>query len=108
MCRSEPTRAENLNPGSLDGPHEHRPSVSLALTRYRQPKAGAVRTLRNDYSFIVGSRCESLEPSEAQVRRGKGFVSKSLSLAVAIASDIHFWVPVVVLVAGLAVLRWIS
>jgi hypothetical protein len=26
----------------------------------------------------------------------------------AVLSDVHFWVPVVVLVAGLIVLRWIS
>lgn len=39
---------------------------------------------------------------------GKDFGSKSPSLAVAIARDLHFWVPAVVLVAGLAVLRWIS
>jgi TRAP-type uncharacterized transport system fused permease subunit len=26
----------------------------------------------------------------------------------AVMSDVHFWVPVVVLVAGLLVLRWIS
>jgi len=45
---------------------------------------------------------------EAQMRRGKDFQNKSQRLAGAIIGDIHFWVPVVVLVAGLAVLRWIS
>lgn len=29
-------------------------------------------------------------------------------LATAILSDIHFWVPVIVLAGGLVVLRWIS
>lgn len=30
------------------------------------------------------------------------------SLSVTVLCDIHFWIPVVVLLGGLAVLRWIS
>ena len=62
-------------------------------------------------SFIVGGRGEvagTVGRVEAQMRRGKDFQNKSQRLAGAIIGDIHFWVPVVVLVAGLAVLRWIS
>lgn len=38
----------------------------------------------------------------------QGFESKLSNLARAIASDIHFWIPVVVLMAGLAVLHWMN
>jgi len=30
------------------------------------------------------------------------------SLCTAVLCDVHFWIPVVVLLGGLAVLRWIS
>jgi hypothetical protein len=36
-----------------------------------------------------------------------GFARASTILA-AVARDIHFWVPLIVLVVGLVVLRWVS
>jgi len=37
-----------------------------------------------------------------------GTSGKSGNLAVVILRDVHFWIPALVLLAGLAVLRWIS
>jgi hypothetical protein len=37
-----------------------------------------------------------------------GVSGKSESLAAVIVRDVHFWIPVLVLLGGLAVLRWIS
>jgi hypothetical protein len=33
---------------------------------------------------------------------------KFQSLSLAVLRDVHFWIPVIVLLGGLAVLRWIS
>jgi len=37
-----------------------------------------------------------------------GTSGKSGNLAVVILRDVHFWIPALVLLGGLAVLRWIS
>jgi len=40
--------------------------------------------------------------------RDNGGQITSQDLWIAILSDLHFWIPVIVLLGGLAVLRWIS
>ena len=40
--------------------------------------------------------------------RDAGVSESSQSLTRAVLSDAHFWIPVLVLLGGLAVLRWIS
>jgi len=40
--------------------------------------------------------------------RDAGFPRRSQSLSAVVLRDIHFWIPVIVLLGGLAVLRWIS
>ena len=40
--------------------------------------------------------------------RDAGVLRRSQSLVTVVLRDVHFWIPVLVLLGGLAVLRWIS
>jgi hypothetical protein len=37
-----------------------------------------------------------------------GFDRPALAILSAVSRDIHFWVPIIVLIAGLVLLRWVS
>jgi hypothetical protein len=52
----------------------------------------------------------SMTPREVRLNNldHKSDPARSSVILAAVARDIHFWVPVVVLIAGLVLLRWVS
>ena len=69
----------------------------------------ATSRLHDGFQSIVGITIQSqfLRSVEVSVR-DTNESERSQSMAKAVLTDAHFWIPIFVLLGGLAVLRWIS